>query len=73
MSNLCFRIEDHLVFAPGIYLLLSGYTVDLAMDIEAMRIFLVHKQPWFFTLNLLGVFLGLLWTAYDSLAWTVFK
>lgn len=37
------------------------------MDIEAMRIFLLHRQPWFFTLNLLGVFLGLLWTAYDSL------
>ena len=37
------------------------------MDIEAMRIFLLHQQPWFFTLNLLGVFLGLLWTAYDSL------
>jgi len=48
-----------------IVMLWFRYTVDLAMDIEAMRIFLLHRQPWFFTLNLLGVFLGLLWTAYE--------
>lgn len=28
------------------------YTVDLGMDIQAMGIFLQHKQPWFFILRL---------------------
>ena len=41
------------------------YTVDLWFDIQAMRIFLQEHQVWFFTLNLSGVFLGLLWTAYE--------
>eukprot|EP00435_Cladocopium_sp_Y103_P000370 s3897_g1.t1 len=62
----CWRMRLSMIFCFQVVVMLwLRYTVDLAMDIEAMRIFLVHKQPWFFTLNLLGVFLGLLWTAYE--------
>ena len=36
------------------------YTVDLAMDVQAMTIFMQHEEIAFFLLNLAGRFLGLL-------------
>jgi len=41
------------------------YTVDLGMDLQVMGIFLQHHQFWFFSLNLLGIIMGLLWTAHE--------
>ena len=41
------------------------YTVDLAMDVQAMTIFMQHEEIAFFLLNLAGVFLGFFWTAYE--------
>ncbi|CAK9026452.1 Uncharacterized protein SCF082_LOCUS17516 [Durusdinium trenchii] len=62
----CWRMRRSTVFCFQVVVMMwLRYTVDLWMDIEAMKIFLQEHQPWFFTLNLLGVFLGLLWTAYE--------
>ncbi|CAJ1387997.1 unnamed protein product, partial [Effrenium voratum] len=62
----CWRLRLNSLFCFQVIVMMwLRYTVDLGMDIQAMGIFLQHKQPWFFILNLLGVFLGLLWTAYE--------
>eukprot|EP00931_Biecheleriopsis_adriatica_P055467 TRINITY_DN32802_c0_g1_i1.p1 TRINITY_DN32802_c0_g1~~TRINITY_DN32802_c0_g1_i1.p1 ORF type:complete len:1736 (-),score=379.97 TRINITY_DN32802_c0_g1_i1:118-4563(-) len=37
----------------------------MGMDIQAMKIFIEHHQYKFFLINLGGVFLGLLWTAFE--------
>jgi hypothetical protein len=41
------------------------YMLDLLLDLQAMRIFLEGGDYWFFAFNLIGILLGLVWTAYE--------
>jgi len=41
------------------------YYLDLYLDVQAMKIFWENGDPWFFFCNLLGIVLGLFWTAVE--------
>eukprot|EP00930_Biecheleria_cincta_P087126 TRINITY_DN76380_c0_g1_i1.p1 TRINITY_DN76380_c0_g1~~TRINITY_DN76380_c0_g1_i1.p1 ORF type:complete len:1719 (-),score=348.33 TRINITY_DN76380_c0_g1_i1:125-5281(-) len=58
------RLSLHFIFQIVIMLWLR-YMLDLGMDIQAMWIFIEHGDYEFFSFNLCGVFLGLIWTAYE--------
>eukprot|EP00931_Biecheleriopsis_adriatica_P083312 TRINITY_DN5689_c0_g1_i1.p1 TRINITY_DN5689_c0_g1~~TRINITY_DN5689_c0_g1_i1.p1 ORF type:complete len:1859 (+),score=473.63 TRINITY_DN5689_c0_g1_i1:70-5577(+) len=41
------------------------YYLDLYLDVQAMKIFWLHGDKWFFLSNFSGIVLGLLWTAVE--------
>lgn len=62
----CWRIRVAALFGFQVIVMMwLRYTVDLAMDVQAMTIFMQHEEIAFFLLNLAGVFLGFFWTAYE--------
>ncbi|CAE7591802.1 unnamed protein product [Symbiodinium sp. CCMP2456] len=62
----CWRIRVAALFCFQVIVMMwLRYTVDLAMDVQAMTIFMQHEEIAFFLLNLAGVFLGFFWTAYE--------
>ncbi|CAE7421508.1 unnamed protein product [Symbiodinium natans] len=62
----CWRVRVAALFCFQVVVMMwLRYTVDLLMDVQAMTIFLQHAEHAFFLLNLAGVFLGLIWTAYE--------